>query len=275
MTESATAVRPTENIRFLIDTTKPIPRPPGVSRMWTKEERAALRRLYPEGGLAACMAALPTRSAAAIYAQTDRLGVRLKGNKVGMKKGFYSLPTTPQIDDMIRRVYQTKPERGSVVECARALGRSIYWVNARATKLGLVAPRFKEGPWSDAEVELLRTNASKTPRTISQIMQRHGFKRTEAAVVVKLKRLRIDRTDENLVTVDDLADCMGINRSSVDGWIAKGLLPTVEGGGPGIRHKRLINRSALRRFILDNVALIDIRKVDKHWFVDLIAKGRV
>jgi hypothetical protein len=75
-----------------------------------------------------------------------------------------------------------------------------------------------------------------------------------------------------------LAECFGVSCSkTVTRWIELGHLKAerrgtnrleIQGGDMGFIHEKNI-----RQFIVENIALIDIRKVDKFWFVDMLAKA--
>src|SRR3546814_1003769 len=59
----------------------------------------------------------------------------------------------------------------------------------------------------------------KKPGAIAAILRRRGFQRTVTAVVVKTKRLALDRTDVDHFTATALAGVMGVDAKTVTRWI--------------------------------------------------------
>jgi hypothetical protein len=249
----------------------------GRRRFWTTHELKVLRGTYPSGGPEACVSLLPGRSAHAIYQRAAAEGLvppRSRG-AVPRQRWFGS----PQIDAVIKRVYQGTPkDRGEINALARSVGRPRWWVSKRATALGLKAPRFKELPWTEPELELIVANAHKDPETISRILRRQGFTRTPTAIVLKINRTghaRGRNADPDHYSANALAKLFGVDIHTITAWIKKGWLRarrrgterTAQQGGDEWQ----VHWRDVRAFVLDNVAAIDIRKVDKFWFVDLLA----
>jgi hypothetical protein len=264
--------REPEGIRALLDVNPIVGAPrTGGRRAWTGREEKLLREHYPQGGVSACLAALPGRSASSIYQRAGRLGLRRPGanGRVNERRRWES---SEAIDAIIRRTYQRAPTRGDVMRCAGTVGRPRAWVSARARKLGLVAPRFKEPAWSEAEIDLVSEHAHKTPGALRGLLARRGFKRSETAILVKLKRLGADRTDPHRLNANQLALAMGVDRKTVAAWIAKGWLKATRRGNSDADPFWSITRKDARRFIIDHLAHVDIRKVEKHWFVDLLTE---
>lgn len=243
-------------------------------REWTTTEEKVLREHFATGGAPKCRQLLPYRSESSIYQHAAKMG--LKSTKVPEKRQRWS--TNDHIDAAIRRVYQSdKLNTGVVKALAATLGRPNWWVKKRATALGLSVPRFKEPEWTPEELKLLEENAHKNPDTIRRLFARHGFKRTTTAIVIKTKRLGCDKTDYDHHTATALSGLFGVDAKVITGWITKGWLKAkrrgtersdLQGGDMWWIHRRDI-----RRFVIDNAAAVDIRKVDKFWFIDLLANG--
>lgn len=247
----------------------------GARRFWTTKEIALLREHYPIGGVAACLQALPGRSARSIYSTAHKEGLAVAGTPKSKGVPRQRWTSSPQMDDVIRRAYPTCTSRGAVIALAARLNRPRWWVSNRAASLGLVTPRFKEPKWTEAELELIENIASKSPKAIRATLARKGFARTETAIILKLKRIGADRQDPNHYTATGLAALMGVNPSTVSAWCEKGWLNAkrrgterapIQGGDMW-----WISRKAVRQFIIDSTAHVDIRKVDKFWFVELLA----
>lgn len=264
-----------EGIKALLERNPMVGEPrQGPRRFWTTREIAILKATYPEGGLPACLPLLPGRSATTIYQQAANQGLKSPiWAKGGTKRQTYG--QDDRIDALIRRVYQGPVTLGQVNQLARTLGRPRHWVQTRARALGVVVPRFKEPPWSEAEIEIAADNAHLCLRVIAKKLKAAGFRRTETAIHVKLKRLSACREDPNHYTARGLAELMGVDGGTVSRWIEKGWLKArrrgtgrtdAQGGD-----QWWIARGSVKRFIVDNVAAVDLRKVEKHWFVDLLA----
>jgi len=248
----------------------------GVLRFWTGAEEAVLRSRYPTEGVVGCLPHLPGRSATSIYQRADRLGLRAPAEvKRGVPRQRWS--TSPQIDEAIRRIYQGDPRINAVKDLARTLGRPRWWVSKRAERLGYKVPRFKEPVWTEEETGLVAENAHRDPATIARLLKRRGYARSPTAIVVKLKRIGIARgrsADPHHYTATALATAFGMDIKSITRWIEKGWLKagrrgtarTPQQGGD----EHWIHERAVRRFVIDNVAAVDFRKVDKSWLVELL-----
>ncbi|WP_206078655.1 hypothetical protein [Allomesorhizobium camelthorni] len=262
--------REVDGIRELLDSNPMVgARRDGSRRFWTGREEKLLRENYPGGGVSACLAVLPGRSAKSIYMRAGTLGLLRPGpdGKVHERQAWES---SEQIDLIIRRTYQKSPSKGDIQKCAATCGRPRWWVSKRAVKLGLVVPRFKEPAWSEVEIEIVTENAHKAPATLQKMLRSKGFHRTETAIFVKLKRIGADRTDPNHLNANQLAGVMGVDRKTVSGWIAKGWLKATRREATATDDFWWIHRRDVARFIVENVAAVDLRKVDKFWFVDLL-----
>lgn len=271
-------------LRILLDA-NPVNGAPksGTRRFWTNREIAVIRELYPSGGLSACLAQLPGRTATAIYQVARRQGlVKLtrEGKPPSVRNRWTS---TPHIDEAIRRAYQGEPTSGAISRLAATLGRPRRWINCRAQSLGVAVPRFKEVPWSEEELDLLAAQVSQHPAVIQRNFRKAGFARTATAIAVKLKRLRIcvgAHGDDDHYTIAGLAEAFGCSQDTIrkwikDGWLTakkrKAVAQSAKPGDDGLMWR--IDRRALRKFIVDNVAAVDFRKVDKFWFVDILTGG--
>lgn len=250
----------------------------GRRRFWTTREEKILRENYSSLGLADCLNLLPGRSASAIYSRANQLDIRKKSAR---DRDFRTekWTSTDQIDAVIRRVYQGNPTKGMVLNCARILGRPRWWVSKRAVKLGLVVPRFKEPTWSDNEIEYVAENAHKSASALRRGLKARGFARSETAILVKLKRIGIPtgrNADTDHYTANQLSLLFGVDGHAVTTWIKRGWLKATKRGTARTERQggdeNKVHRKAVRAFIIDNVALIDFRKVDKFWVVDILAE---
>lgn len=253
----------------LIETTPHRPR-----KFWTAREEKLLRQNYPIGGLALAAAVLPEREEGSIYQRAASLGLRSPRAGQFRNERFQ---TNEHIDGLIRRTYQGTPYKGMVADCARTVNRPRWWVGKRAMILGLKAPRTKEPPWCEAEVAIAEKMASRRPENIRKALKRAGFARTETGIVVKIKRLGISRVDPDRFSATGLAVAMGVDGKTVTRWIINGLLKCEKRGTARVAMQGgdewSIHYKDVRRFVIENAAVVDIRKVDKFWFIELLARA--
>lgn len=242
-------------------------------RFWTAREVKILMEHYPKGGAPACMPLLG-KTERSIYTKAHALGLRKPGYIKDLSYRRYTPSDT--IDDVIRRAY-LQPTKGFTKRLAKTVNRPAWWVTMRAQRLGLVSPRFKEPLWSEAEDEIIAGNAHRAPATIQQRLKRHGFARTETAILLRLKRLgqptgRNASTDH--YTANGLAALFGVDAKTVTRWIVNGLLKAGRRGTERVAQQGgdewWISSRDVRRFIVENVAAVDIRKADKFWLVELL-----
>jgi hypothetical protein len=239
---------------------------------WGTDEERVLREHYGSPGGPAHCAELLGRSIHAVYERAQRLGLR------GVRHVFerpaarrYNIE--PWIDAEIRRVFLDPPYRNAVKELAARVGRPRWWVSKRALALGLNYPRFKEPAWSAAEIELLRRLAHYVPREIMRKFRASGFSRSETAIVIKRKRLDLDLRDPDHFTAGQLARLMGVDPTTVLRWIEREGLAASRRGTQRVAAQggdmHWIARRDLRAWIARHAQLVDLRKVDRFWFIDL------
>lgn len=231
---------------------------------WFPEDLAILREHYPKGGLAAVRPLLPHKTAGAIYVKAGAL--RLKA-PLPPRSNYTS---TKFIDEAIKRYYLA-PKKGGLSKLAHQTNRPRTWISARARHLGIVPPRFQEKPWSEPEIELLHKHAPKLPGTIARILAKAGFKRSNGSIKQKLIKLRCDRSDDDTYSACGLAELFGVDEHLVLAWINKGWLKAQRKGSARQYDLYRIHRNSVRRFVSENAGAIDIRRVEKHWFIELLA----
>jgi hypothetical protein len=235
----------------------------GARRFWTTREEKILRESYPAGGVPVCVPLLPGRTASSIYNRANLLKLRspFSGGHNFREKRWAS---NDHIDAAIRRTYEAKPEKRAILKLAATLQRPRWWVSKRAARLGLVQPRFKAPPWTQAENAVLAEYGTIGLHALRKRLKRAGYTRTETAIAVQLKRLHITRKDPDRSSARAFSELMGVDIKTVTRWIDSGWL-LAKGKDPYI-----ITRPAARRFIGENAAAVDLRKVDKEWFIDLL-----
>ncbi len=243
-------------------------------RHWLTTEDRVLREKYASEGPAAAAAALPGRTIAAVYSRAKALGLKAPAPARAGRGRRTAYQFTDAIDAEIRQVYQGNPTRGALnALCARLL-MPRWAVSRRAQLIGLAQPRFKERDWTPREIELLNEHAWKTPVVVQRVFKREGFSRSATAIVVKAKRLHLSRDEPGTFSACALAKLLGVHGKTVTRWIAvEGLRSErrgtkrqdVQGGD-----EHVIREKALRDWMRDHPQLVDLRKVDRFWFLELV-----
>jgi len=199
-----------------------------------------------------------------------------------METNRHTLPDNA--DDLIRELYQEKVGIKSCVDMnhpvrdlANKLAVPTWKISRRAIHLGVSVKNKKEPNWSTKELEILERNARFVPETIQRKLKESGYNRSITGIVLKRKRMRLPK-NLNGQPINTLKLCFGVDAKVIARWVKKGYLKA---------EKRDSNRTAaqggdmyyikdkwVRDFIINYVDIIDFRKLDKHWCVDLLAGGR-
>lgn len=197
------------------------------------------------------------------------------------RKRKYTLP--PDADNLIRRAYQEKVGIKScalgnhpVRDLAKQLNVPRWTISRRAVHLGLIIKKKKEPNWSEAELKILESLARFVPETIRGRLKERGYHRSLAGIILKRKRMRFLQ-NLNGQSATRLTLCFGVDAKTIMRWIKKGYLKTQKRG----THRTdaqggdayYIKDKWIRDFIINSVDIIDFRKIDKYWLVDLLAGG--
>jgi hypothetical protein len=191
------------------------------------------------------------------------------------KKAIYTF--TPHMDALIFKVYrEEQPARKDrhVRKLAEAFRMPRWKITRRAREIGAYEPKLKEPVWSGEELRLLKKFAHRHPEVIQRHFKKRGFKRSVTGIILKRKR---ERMIANLgaYSACQVALGLGVDSHAITRWIEQGLLDATKRGTARTASQGgdiwFIREKDLRKFIIENVGIIDIRKVEKFWFVDLIA----
>lgn len=240
-----------------------------MARHWNNVEIKTLRSQWGRTPLE-LRAQLPGRTMSAIYQKAHHLGLSAPSGTYGK----YTYNTTPAIDEAITRLYQQPPRKGAVTELAERLDRPRWWVSRRARDIGLTTPRFAEPAWTGAELDLLGDTAHLSLQVAARRFRRAGYRRSETALQVRRKREACRPADNGMYTACQLARLFGVSGKTPALWIRNGQLKArrrgtarlaVQGGD-----EWWISARAARAFVASNAHSVDLRKVDKHWFIDLM-----
>lgn len=98
-----------------------------------------------------------------------------------------------------------------------------------------------------------------------------GFSRSATAIHLKIKRMRFKSGP--WYTATSLASAFGVDSHQVTRWIHTGLLAARRRGSARTPQQGgdmwFITENDVIRFIRDNPAAYDLRKVSQSWFLDL------
>lgn len=181
---------------------------------------------------------------------------------------------TPEMHEKIKRLYRNKRAKsGDLTAFCRRHGVPNWKVSRYAQRQGWMAKTKKEPRWSDRELAILERYAHLCPERIQLKLKTAGFKRSLSGIIVKLKRGRFLQ-NLNGQTARSVALCLGEDEHFVTKAIKDGMLKADRRGTKRTEAQGgdmwFIKDKDLRQFVIDNVHMIDLRKVDKWWFVDLL-----
>ncbi|MBV8572752.1 MAG: hypothetical protein JO319_19185 [Acidobacteriaceae bacterium] len=183
---------------------------------------------------------------------------------------------TAEIDEKIKRAYSR--QRSGDRNALRAVRGDIGWSKSAVVRRGaeLCVTRAKERPWCAAEEDILERFGYLTAAGVQRKLMRAGFQRSRAAVQLKTTRLRIKRNLDGY-SACALAMAFGVDAHKVCTWIRRGLLQAER------RHTAYSTQrdtwwipiSSVRRFILRAPEEIDLSRVEKFWFLDIVTGGKI
>jgi hypothetical protein len=193
---------------------------------------------------------------------------------INKPKKFPKYFFTDEIDAQIRKVYRENlTGKGQVRELAKRLELPRWRISKRARQIEAYEPRIKELNWSEAEIRILKKYAYLTPERIQIHLKKTGFVRSITGVLLKRKRMRFLKNLKGH-SAHQLIECFGVDEKTVTRWIFQGLLKAAKRGTHRTELQGgdiwFIKEKDIRRFIIENIGIIDIRKVDKFWFVEIM-----
>lgn len=249
-----------------------VPGKPRHERYWSEEENAVLREHYATKGAAYCASLLPKRRARQVYHHAIALGLK-RGNQPLVRQPKTLL--TAELAATIRERWPELAGRGAVQRLAEELGLKRDTLSKFALQLGLTLPHKKEPPWTASEDDLLsRMLPKSSPAVLVGIFRDHGFVRSESAIRIHAKRLQLSTRWRATLSARQAAAILGIDDKTATELCIEGRLKAErreskrlpqQGGKPWS-----IRREDLRQYIIDNIERIDIRKVDRVAFVDVL-----
>jgi hypothetical protein len=186
---------------------------------------------------------------------------------------------TSEMDAMIKRVYENNIGRQGLVKAiAKKIDMPRWRITKRAIEKGYHIPLKKEPEWSSQELNILERYAHRHPLYIQKKLKSAGFHRSETAIFLKRKRMKF-LTNLQGMSARLCAEFFGIDVHWVTDKIEKGLLKAEKRGTMRTESQGgdiwFIREKDIREFIIENPELIDLRKVEKFYFIELLANGAV
>lgn len=182
----------------------------------------------------------------------------------------------PRIDDAIReayRQYREENSRTAIPGLAARLGWPRWVPVRRANVLGL--SRAQEPYWTEKEEAILVRYGHLTDVQLQKHLKAAGFSRTPVAIHLKMTRLRIRRNLDGY-SAHQLSLAFGVDSHKVLRWINRKMLAAERRGTAHVERDTFwIRHADVQRFVATYPNEIDLAKVEKFWFLDLVTNGRI
>lgn len=197
---------------------------------------------------------------------------------MALAKYKWKYKPTPEIDGLIQQAYerQRQGDRSALKVVSRRIGWPANAVSKRGAELGV--SRAKEQPWSLEEEDILSRFGHLAPSGIQRKLAKAGFSRSIAGIQVKTVRIRIKRNLDGY-SACGLADAFGVDVHKVLAWIHRGLLKAERRGTDRTAAQGgdmwWISRREAKRLVLRAPEEIDLARVEKIWFLDLLTEGKL
>jgi hypothetical protein len=132
-------------------------------------------------------------------------------------------------------------------------------------------PKLKYRAWTDEEKQIVIDNARYTPENIQRKLKKKGYRRGLSYIRAQLYRLRA-RKNMKGQTARQLAECFGVDETTITRWIRNGYLEAKR-RETAVSPWYIINRNIID-FVKSYPHLINLKKVDPDWFIDLAFGGK-
>lgn len=196
---------------------------------------------------------------------------------VHIPRGYQKVQPTEFMDKAIRKAYESN-EQQQIQLLAERFKVHPGWIRMRAQILGCTVHKFKKEPkWTPEEDEIVEELQGYSILHIQKRLKYHGFQRSLGGIHCRIAKLKIDKSHTEGYTANELSRLFGVEVHVILRWIKNnGLkanranfrvaLPIAE---PTNWMIRPVN---IRRFIIENMALIDFHKLapNKEWFISLL-----
>ena len=150
-----------------------------------------------------------------------------------------------------------------LINLAKKFNMPRWAIYQRALKIGAVKSSQQKKKWTDQEIKILEKNAQYALLTIRKRLDKSGFQRSIASIVLKRKRMRLLSNLEGM-SARLCAEFLGVDLHWVLNHIKSGFLRAEV-----IRYDRqgkvnyYVREKNIKKFIINHPELIDLRKVEK------------
>lgn len=198
-------------------------------------------------------------------------GVRRKARKLGYLTQAEPMQTTDHIDAAIRRAYLSG-QQGAAARCAKACNRPMWWVVKRARELKLRPLRGRI--FNPIETACIAANAHLPPSEIQVKLKRLGYTRTAQSIRLFIAKNDIEADRDQPLSARQTAELFGVDVETLLRHVRSGRLIARRAGegGQSSPSVYLIEPKQIARFVILHPQLIDLRKVDPIWFIDMLAQ---
>lgn len=241
---------------------------------WTTGEEMVLREVYPLLGAAGTRAMLPRRTLSSIRIRAARMGlVAPRPVRKGRPRQLYEV--TDAIDALLREQLPACTGLGMLEALSVECSRPTWWLRRRGAALGVAYGLCRPPDWTPQEEALLAEYSHLSLNTLRGKLRAIGSVRTENAIEVRLKKLQLSRVNHDVYSANEAGRLLGVAHKTVLRWInAEALRATRLPGSKSDAPRWQITRRALREWIAAHPVEVDLRRVDKYWFIDLaFSKG--
>ncbi len=183
---------------------------------------------------------------------------------------------TSEMDKEVLYTYSMNTDsKPRLINLAKKFSMPRWAVYQRALKIGAVKSSHQKKKWEGEEIKILERNAHYSPLTIKKRLAIDGFQRSIASIVLKRKRMRLLSNLKGM-SACLCAEFLGVDLHRVLNYIKSGLLKAeiIRQDMQG-KVNYYIREKHLREFIIDNPCVIDLRKVEKYYLIELLANGKV
>lgn len=227
---------------------------------WRTTEVARLERLSAEeAGVEQLLKELPGRSLDAIKKKAGEMNLPLPA-----AKGTQAWKSDDATDELIRSAY-ADGSRGAVTELAIKLGVERWRISKRAGELGVASVRLKDADWGAGELKVLEQYGDQGAAIVHRELRKLGHDRSVGSVATMVAQWAAKRERDDCWSAREVAELMGVDPHTVLRWITQGGLKARQSGG-----QWEITRKAMKQWVVSHAQSVDLKRVDKYWFIDML-----
>lgn len=188
---------------------------------------------------------------------------------------------TPEIDELIQKAWREGHGKGAAQFVAHRTGWPDWAVKGRALAIGAFRREKKEPNWSPEEIAVLEKFIWMGEKRLQlKLRSICGTRRTCTGIHLKKKRLKLRVGDSSGYSVNQLAQLIGSDPRGISRrWIGLGWLKAQRRGSERTEQQGgdtwYVEHKAVYQFVIQHPEEIDLGRVDKMWFLNLMTSGKV